>query len=207
MAKFPIIHFDKTAAGDIEFSDQLLETPYKPHLIQETVVHYLSGQRRGTHATKARSEVSGSTRKNWKQKGTGRARVGSTKSPIWRQGGVVFGPRPRSHAKSINKKVRKQALCSAFAEKVRNNQIVILDHLELEDHKTKMFQAILANLECPQVLIVVDELPRNLQLAARNLPKVQVINYHTLNAYKLLRYEKVIFVKNALSAVEQRMLS
>jgi large subunit ribosomal protein L4 len=207
MAKFPIFHFDNTAAGEIEFSDQLLETPYKPHLIQEAVAHYLAGQRQGTHATKARSQVSGSTRKPWKQKGTGHARIGSTKSPIWRQGGVVFGPHPRSHAKSINKKARKQALCSALAEKIRNNQIMVLNHLQLEDHKTKLFQAILVNLECPQVLIVVDELPRNLQLAARNLPLVQVINYHTLNVYKLLRYAKVIFIKNALSAVEQRLLS
>ena len=207
MAKFPVLHFDKTPAGDINVSDQLLETPFKPHLIQEAVVHYLAGQRQGTHATKTRSQVSGSTRKLWKQKGTGRARMGSTKSPIWRHGGVVFGPHARSHAKSINKKVRKQALCSAFAEKARKNQILVLDHLQLEDHKTKMFQAILANLECPRVLIVVDELPRNLQLAARNLPRVQVINYHILNVYKLLRYEKVIFVKNAISAVEQRLLS
>ena len=207
MAKFPVINFDKDTVSEIEFSDQLIETPYHPHLIKDAVVYYLASQRQGTHSTKTRSQVSGSTKKPWKQKGTGRSRAGSTKSPIWRQGGVVFGPQPRDHSQSMNKKVRKQALRSAFAEKIRNNQIIVIDHLKLESHKTKAFQAILSNLECLQVLIVVDELSNNLSLAARNLSQVQVINYHTLNVYKLLRHEKVLIVQEALTSVEQRMLS
>ncbi len=207
MAKFPVLGFDKTSVSEIEFSDQVVETPYHPHLIKDAVVYYLAGQRQGTHATKTRSQVSGSTKKPWKQKGTGRARAGSVKSPIWRQGGIVFGPIPRDHSKSMNKKVRKQALRSALAEKMRNNQVLVVEHLQLENHKTKAFQAILSNLECSQTLIVVDDLPRNLSLATRNLSQVQVINYRTLNVYKLLRYEKVIFVKDALPIVEKRLLS
>lgn len=206
MAKLPVFNLENTAVSEIELSDQVAETPYKAHLIKESVVHYLASQRQGTHAVKNRSQVSGSTKKPWKQKGTGRARAGSTKSPIWRQGGVVFGPHPRDHSISINKKVRKQALRCALAEKIRNAQVVILDHLQLESHKTKAFQSTLSQLECPHVLIVVDELPRNLELAARNLPNVQIINYRSLNVYKLLRYKKVIFVKEALTAVEQRLL-
>ncbi len=207
MAKLTVINFDKTAAGEVEFSDTVMETPYQPHLIQETVVHYLAGKRQGTHATKARSDVSGSTRKPWKQKGTGRARAGSTKSPLWQQGGIVFGPHPRDHAKSINKKVRKKALQSALAEKFRNDQVLIVDHMSLETHKTKAFHAILSKLECLHVLIVVNELSENLERAARNIPKVEVVNYRSLNVYRLLQYEKVIFVKDALTAIEQRLLS
>lgn len=206
MAKLPVFNLEKIAVSEIELSDQVVETPYKAYLIKDAVVYYLAGQRQGTHAVKNRSQVSGSTRKPWKQKGTGRARAGSTKSPIWRQGGVVFGPKPRTYAISMNKKVRKQALRSALAGKIRNEQVVIIDHLELESHKTKNFQTTLSQLECPQALIVVDTLPRNLELAARNLPEVQVINYRSLNVYKLLRYEKVIFVKEALTAIEQRLL-
>ncbi|MBF0279589.1 MAG: 50S ribosomal protein L4 [SAR324 cluster bacterium] len=207
MAKLPVLNFDKASVSEIEISEDVTETPYHPSIIKDAVVHFLAGQRQGTHSTKTRSQVSGSTIKPWKQKGTGRARSGSTKSPIWRHGGIVFGPVPRDHSKSMNKKVRKQALCSALAEKIRNNQVVVIEHLDLQDHKTKKFQTILTKLECQHALIVVDELPRNLSLASRNLPEVQVINYRTLNVYKLLRYKKVIFVKEALSAVEERLLS
>ncbi|MBF0287212.1 MAG: 50S ribosomal protein L4 [SAR324 cluster bacterium] len=207
MAKLTVLNFDKTTAGEVEFNDQVMETPYHPHLIQEAVVHYLTGKRQGTHATKTRSEVSGSTRKPWKQKGTGRARAGSTKSPIWKQGGIVFGPHPRSHSKSINKKVRKKALQSALAEKFRNDQVLVLDHMSLETHKTKAFYTILSELKCLHVLIVVDEASDNLERAARNIPKVEVVNYRALNVYRLLQYEKVIFVKDALTAIEQRLLS
>lgn len=207
MAKLPVLNLEKSPVGEIEISDQITDTTYHPYLIKDAVVGYLAEIRQGTHSTKGRSEVTGSTKKPWKQKGTGRARAGSVKSPIWRHGGVAFGPKPRDYSKSMNKRDRKHALRSALAEKIRSEQVIVMEHLRLESHKTKAFQAVLSNLECPKVLIVIDELPENLNLAARNLPKVEVINYHTLNVYKVMRYEKVIFVKEALTAIEQRLLS
>lgn len=206
MANLPVLNLEKAEVSQIELSKKISETPYHPYLVKDAVVAYMAGKRQGTHATKARSQVSGSTRKPWKQKGTGRARAGSVKSPIWRQGGVVFGPQPRDYSKSMNKRDRKHALRSAIAEKIRLNQVIVLDNLELESHKTKAFQAILSNLECPKALIVVEELSKNLELASRNLPTVEVVSYHSLNVYRVLRYEKVIFVKEALTAVEQRLL-
>ncbi len=207
MAKLEVLSLNKEVTGAVELSEEISNMPYKPYIIKEAVVHYLAKIRQGTHATKGRSQVSGSTRKPWKQKGTGRARAGSVKSPIWRQGGVVFGPTPRSHSKSINKKVIKQALKSAIAEKIRNKQVIVVDNLDLENHKTKNFSKTLDNLECSKSLIVVDSISKNLALASQNLATVEVIHFRSLNVYKVLKYEKVIFVRNALLSVEKRISS
>lgn len=206
MAKLQVLQANNQSAGELEFSDAIAETPYQPYIIKDVVVRYRAGQRQGTHATKTRGQVSGSTKKPWKQKGTGRARAGSVKSPIWRQGGVVFGPHPRDHSISINKKVRKKALQSALAEKLRNNQILILDAINLESHKTKEVKKIFNQLGCSAALVVVDVISRDMELASRNLVDFHVISYRSLGVYELLRHEKVIFLKEALSAVEKRLL-
>ncbi|MGK5090739.1 50S ribosomal protein L4 [Deltaproteobacteria bacterium TL4] len=207
MAKLQVLHLDNTSAGEMEFSDSIAETLYHPYIIKDAVVEFRAGIRQGTHATKDRGDVAGSNVKPWRQKGTGRARAGCTRSPLWRHGGTVFGPHPRDYSIKINKKVRKKALQSAFAEKMRNQQILILDDLQLESHKTKTFKQSLDQLGCSAALVVVDDMSKNLVLASRNIPGVQVITHRSLNVYQLLRYEKVIIAKEALAALEKRLLS
>lgn len=207
MAKLKVRSLDNVSAGELEISSALADTPFQPYIIKDAVVQYRSKVRAGTHSTKGRSEVSGSSRKPWRQKGTGRARSGTAKSPVWRHGGTTFGPKPRSHSISLNKKVRRKALQSAIAEKIRQEQLVVIDSLELKSHKTKEFRGILDTLECQSALIVTDEIQENLHLAARNLPNVHVLSYRSLNTYEMLRFPKVIFTKDALTALEKRLLS
>ncbi|MBF0353171.1 MAG: 50S ribosomal protein L4 [SAR324 cluster bacterium] len=207
MAKLQVLHLDSKAAGELELSDQFLGTEYHPYIVKDAVVQYRAGLRQGTHSTKTRKEVNGTTRKPWKQKGTGRARVGTTKSPLWRHGGIVFGPHPRDYSIQINKKVKRKALRSALAEKIRLQQIVIVESMDLETHKTKSFSEKLKQLGCASALIVVDNISPNLELASRNMPDVHVISQRSLGIYEVLRFEKVVFEKSALAAVEQRLLS
>ena len=140
MAKLQTIDTVKQVVGELEIEDQILDTSYHPQVVKDAVVHYLAGKRQGSHSTKTRAEVSYSTRKLYRQKGTGNARAGSAKSPIRRHGGVTFGPKPRDYSTKLNKKVHKLALRSLFAEKVRKGYIQILDSLELTDHKTRNFK-------------------------------------------------------------------
>jgi large subunit ribosomal protein L4 len=149
--------------------------------------------------------VSYSTRKLYRQKGTGNARAGSAKSPIRRHGGVTFGPKPRDYSTKLNKKVRKLALRSLFAEKVRKGYIQILDSLELTDHKTRNFKKLLGQLVEGKVLIVMDTISENLERASRNLPDVHVMTGRNVNTYELMRFPSVIFVKGALDDFTQRL--
>lgn len=207
MAKLPVINWEKATVGECELSDQIAETPYHPYIVKDAVVHYRAGIRQGTHSTKTRSDVAGGHHKPWRQKGTGRARSGTASSPLWRHGGVVFGPHPRDYSNSINKKVYKKALSSVLAEKLRNEELMVLDGLQLDQPKTKILKQCLSDLGCGNVLMVLDEVPQNLHLAARNLPEVEVITYRSLNVYRVLLHQKVLFVKDALTAVEKRLLS
>ena len=207
MAKIPVITIQNAKAGEMELNETVSGTAYNPFVVKDAVVQYMAGKRQGTHSTKGRSEIAGSTKKPWKQKGTGRARAGSTKSPIWRTGGIVFGPKPRSHALKINKKVRNLALRSALAEKIRLNDVIVVDKFDLDSPKTKAFSGILAGLNTPKVLIVSQEISENLRLASRNIQGVEVIKPQSLNVYKLLRHPKVIFAQDALKTVEERLLA
>jgi large subunit ribosomal protein L4 len=205
MAKLQTLSLENTQIGEIEIDDQIVETPYHPNSVKDTVLQFLAKQRQGTHSTKDRGEVSYSTRKLYRQKGTGNARAGSAKSPIRRHGGVVFGPKPREYNFKLNKKVRSLALRSLFAEKLRHNQILVVDNLELADHKTKNFKAVLDKLQVEKVLIVVDNPSENLARASRNLQNVHVLSYRSLNVYEMMRYPKVVFVKEALEALKERL--
>ena len=170
------------------------------------VRQFLAANQQGTHSTKNRSEVAYSTRKLYRQKGTGSSRAGSAKSPIRRHGGTIFGPQMRSHAFRLNKKTRRLATRSVFAEKVRQDGVLVLDSLTLTDSKTRNLKALLTKLELPaKVLIVADEVSDNLRLASRNLPDVHVLSYRSLNVYEMMRYTKVIFVKDALEAYKERL--
>ena len=174
--------------------------------VHDTVVAYRASQRSGTACAKTRSEVAGTGKKPWRQKGTGRARVGSKQSPIWRGGGVVFGPRPRSFRKDINKKTRKLALRKALSERFKSGEVVVIDQVQFDKPKTKDVLQLLDQLKVDgTALIVTGEVNANVQLSARNIPYVDVTTSATLNTYDTLKYDCIILTKDALSGLESRL--
>lgn len=201
-----VIRMDQTEAEPLEVSDQLAGTPFRPYVIRDAVVYHRAKTRAGTHHTKGRSDVSGSTRKLFKQKGTGNARQGSIRAPHRRHGGVVFGPLYRSHAIGMNKKSRKLALASVIAEKIRKNSLMVVDSLEPKTHKTKELAQWLKKLELNKLLIVVEDVNENLVLASANLPGVELIHFTQLNVYNLLRYPKALFTRGAVSRIQERLV-
>jgi large subunit ribosomal protein L4 len=206
MAKLKTFDTGNKAAGEIEIDNSILETPYHKIAVSEVVRQFLAANQQGTHSTKNRSEVSYSTRKLYRQKGTGSARAGSAKSPIRRHGGTIFGPQPRSHAFRLNKKTRRLATRSVFAEKVRQDGVFVLESLTLADNKTRNLKALLSELKLPEkVLIVTDEISENLRLASRNIPDVHVLSYRSLSVYEMMKHNKVIFLKDALEAYMERL--
>ena len=207
MANLSMINQKNKASGEMEVKDCILETPYHPQAVKQAVLSYLASRRSGTHSAKTRSEVSFSSKKLYRQKGTGNARSGSAKSPLRRHGGVVFGPSPRDHSMRMNKKFRKLALLSALSEKFRRNEVMVLDQLELSDHKTRNLKKILDALDASKVLIVSDDVSDNLRLASRNLQEAHVVSQRSLNVYELMRFPKVIFVKEGLEALDSRLNS
>ena len=207
MDTLEVKNLSNESTGTIALNSQIAETEYHPHIIHDVVVQYLAGLRQGTHSTKTRSEVAGSNSKPWRQKGTGRARAGTVKSPLWRHGGVVFGPKPRNYATSINKKVRKKALRSAFAQKIRQNELTVVETMQIELPKTKIIKSILDVLGVHKALIIVEEITENLKRSTRNLKHVEVIHHSSVNVYRLVRYDNVIVTKTAFAELEKRLLS
>ena len=206
MAKLKTFDTGNKVAGEIDIDDSILGTPYHRIAVSEVVRQFLAKNQQGTHATKNRSAVSYSTHKLYRQKGTGSARAGSAKSPIRRHGGTIFGPQPRSHSFSINKKTKRLATRSVFAEKVRQDSVLVLDSLGLTDSKTRNLKTLLSKLALPKkVLIVTDEISDNLRLASRNIPDVHVLSYRSLSVYEMMKHNKVIFLKDALVAYMERL--
>lgn len=198
--------------GTMELAGDVFAVKVNPHLLHETVRHYLAGKRAGTHKTKDKSEVSGSGKKLWKQKGTGRARIGSIRSPLWRHGGTVHGPVPRSYAYALPKKMILGALRSALSAKFADEKLTVVDEWQLESHKTKPFRQTLAKLggETRTILLVDNNAANvNLERASRNLEGVTLVPTSALEAYDLLRHDRlmlsreaVVRLSRALSAAE-----
>jgi len=186
----------------VELSDAIFGCKVNEPLMHQAVVTYLAARRAGTHAVKTRAMVSGGGKKPWRQKGTGRARVGSSRNPVWRGGGVAFGPQVRSHAVAMPKKMRRLALLSALSLKNLENKIVIVDELEFSAPKTKEMAQTLNNLSANNALIVLGQEGDNTLLSARNLPKVGVLSYNGLNTYSVLRHDKLVITKEALELLE-----
>jgi large subunit ribosomal protein L4 len=192
--------------GSFQVSDDVFCTNVNEHLLHEVIVMQLANRRRGTASTKIRDEVRGGGRKPWSQKGTGRARAGSSRSPLWRGGGVVFGPKPRSYSYKVPKKIRKTALKAALSLKVKNNDIIVLDKLEPKFTKTKEVARLLKDLNVfDKALFLIEQENRDLQLAARNLPNASVLNLVGLNVYDLLYSSKLILTQGAVSKIEERL--
>ncbi|NMM55380.1 50S ribosomal protein L4 [Paenibacillus aquistagni] len=204
MPKVAVYNISGTQVGEIELADSVFGIEPNKHVLHDAVVMQLASMRQGTHKVKGRSEVRGGGRKPWKQKGTGRARQGSIRSPQWVGGGTVFGPTPRSYSYKLPKKVRRLAIKSALSTKVLENQIIVLDELAMNAPKTKEFQAMLNNLKVDRkALVVVPEYNDNVALSARNIPSVKLVAADGVNVYDVLRHQKLIITKDAVSKVEE----
>ena len=193
------------AAGEIKLNDSVFGVEYNEAVIHQAVVRQMANERLGTHATLTRGLVRGGGKKPWRQKGTGRARVGSIRSPLWVGGGTVFGPTPRSHAKSMNRKARQLAVKSALSEKLRSNEIVVLDKIGFAAPKTKDAIKMLAafNVEGKALIIDGDESVMNTVLSARNIPGVKAIAPSGINIYDLVHYTKLFITKSAVEKIEE----
>lgn len=198
-------NLDGEKVGRVEIQDAIVQEEYAPRILQEAVVAYRNGLRQGTHSTLQRSEISGSTRKLWRQKGTGRARVGSIKTPIWRHGPVVFGPKPRDYSVKINQKTRQKAVRIALSERVRQEKLSVLEQLELSTHKTRELNNILLKFTEGKCLVVVRDLDSNLELASRNLPNVKVLKASSVNAYEIVNHDRLLLAKDAIPVLEERL--
>ncbi|MGA8365979.1 MAG: 50S ribosomal protein L4 [Candidatus Acidiferrales bacterium] len=202
-----VINLEGETVGTMELAGDVFEAKVNPHLLHETVRHYLAGQRAGTHKTKDKSEVSGSGKKLWKQKGTGRARVGSIRSPLWRHGGTVHGPVPRSYAYALPKKMILGALRSALSAKFAEQKLTVVDGWQLESHKTKLFRQALAKLggETRTILLVDNAANVNLERASRNLEGVTLVPTTALEAYDLLRHDRLMLSREAAAKLSRAL--
>ncbi|MGY4104519.1 50S ribosomal protein L4 [Ignavigranum ruoffiae] len=206
MPKVTMFKQDGSHAGEIELKDAIFGIEPNEGVIFDAVIMQRASLRQGTHAVKNRSAVSGGGRKPWRQKGTGRARQGSTRSPQWVGGGTVFGPTPRSYSYKLPKKVRRLALQSVLSQKVAEESFVVIEDLAFDGPKTKEFKEVLNKLNLDQkVLLVLEAENDNTYLSARNLPNVKVIDDNNLNVLDLVNYDKVLITKQALSTVEEAL--
>ncbi|NLM70163.1 MAG: 50S ribosomal protein L4 [Firmicutes bacterium] len=204
MPKVALYNMEGKQIGDIELNEAIFGAKINEALMHQVVVNQLANRRQGTAATKTRSFVRGGGRKPWRQKGTGRARVGSIRSPLWVGGGVTFGPAPRNYSYRIPKKARRQALKSALSAKVRDGKLIVLDQLTIEQPKTKLMVNVLKALNAEKKpLIVIGDWDTNIELATRNIPKALLLKSSGLNVYDVLNHDQVIFTKDALTKLEE----
>ena len=193
----------KTGKEKISLSDESFGREYNEPLVHQTVVTYMAGGRQGTVKQKTRSEVRGGGRKPWRQKGTGRARAGTIRSPIWRSGGVTFAAKPQDHSKKLNKKMYRGAMQCILSELIRQDRLVVVNEFTVESHKTKDLVSKLKEFDLDNVLIVSDQVEQNLYLAARNLHKVDALDVSGLDPVSLIGFEKVLITVPALKKVEE----
>jgi large subunit ribosomal protein L4 len=204
--KIAIKNLEGKSAGELEVKFPIVEDGRGTQAVHDAVTGYRAAQRSGTACTKNVGEVSGSNKKPWKQKGTGRARAGSHQSPLWVGGGVVFGPRPRDFSKKVSKKTKQLALRKALSERLKAGDVVVVDDLKLSSPKTKSFVGVISNLELKgTTLIVAAGVDKNLTLASRNVEKVTLTTSDSLNTYDVLRPDKLLFTKSAFEKVSDRL--
>jgi large subunit ribosomal protein L4 len=207
--KLDVRNWDNEVVGQVELPKDVFAYPARPHLVYEVVKAYLAGMRRGTHATRNRALVSGGGKKPWKQKGTGRSRHGSIRSPLWRHGGTVFGPQPRSYEAKVNVKAKKNALRSVLSERLAAGRLRVLDTLEVDTHRTKDLMARLASqgLAGQKVLFVDSYDNLNLFLASRNRPELAAADALHMHVYQVLDAGQVVFSRRALKTLVEVLAS
>jgi len=198
----PVVTMTRQAAGTLAVPATVVQAPRREHLLHEMVKAQLAARRAGTHATKTRGKVRGGGKKPWRQKGTGRARAGSIRSPLWPGGGTIFGPQPRSYAYRLPRSARRAALCSALSVRFGDEQAIVVDSFTLPEAKTKeMVRALAALGVASSALVVLPDADAGVQRAARNIPNVKVVPVGALNVYDLLRYETLVITSAALESV------
>jgi large subunit ribosomal protein L4 len=205
MPKVQVINQSGSKIKDIDAPKEVFSYPVKEHLVYEAVTNYRANQRSGTASTKTRAEVRGGGRKPWRQKGTGRARAGSTRSPIWRKGGVTFGPRPRDYSYSMPKKARRNALKSALASKLSEKQLLVLDSIEFRNPKTKDGAALMKSLNLDSALIVDSHQNTNLFLSLRNIPCIKAVDFNQVNIYDVMKYKWLVFTEKAFTSFMEKL--
>jgi len=189
--------------GELELNDDIFGVEVNEHLLHQAVVSNLASLRRGTHATKTRAMVSGGGKKPWRQKGTGRARVGSTRNPLWTKGGIAFGPQPRDYGFRMPKKTRRLAVKSALTDKVNKGNLVVLDELTMAEPKTKEMAQVLKGLNAPEALVVIGTADENVIKSVRNIPGVTPVDAAGINVYNILSHKKLVMTKEAIAKVEE----
>lgn len=205
MPTIDIFNTDREKVGSVELSDKVFGTDVKEHLFHAVVRYQLAKRRAGTHKAKGRAEISGGGKKPFRQKGTGRARAGTTRAPHWRGGGVVHGPRPRSHAHKMPKKVRAAALRSALSRRTEENKVTVFDQVAFEQIKTRQVSDMLKRFEMSDLLLVLSEKDDTVMRSARNIPGVTVMPVAGLNVYDVLRHSNIAFTRAAVDLVVDRL--
>jgi large subunit ribosomal protein L4 len=206
MATVEVKNLEGKKVRDLELADEVFAAKPNGSLLWEATRAYLAGQRRGTHSTKSRGEVSGGGKKPWRQKGTGRARAGSIRSSLWRHGSIAHGPKPRDYAIKLPKKVLEGALRSALAVKFQENKMTVVDRLSLAEPKTKSFVAVLSNLDIgPGTLVVNETRDRNLELSSRNVAGCDLVRHHDIQAYHILSHDRLLISEGALTRLQEAL--
>ncbi|MBQ1328101.1 MAG: 50S ribosomal protein L4 [Eubacterium sp.] len=203
MATVAVYNTDGKEVEKIDLSDNIFGVEINENIVHKAVVTILANNRQGTQSAKTRSEVSGGGKKPWRQKGTGHARQGSTRSPQWTGGGVVFAPKPRDYSQKLNKREKQIALFSVLSSKVQDNKLIVVDELNLEAPKTAAFVKVLDNLKAESALVVTKDKNDNVVLSARNIPAVDTTISSTINVYDILKHDSLVITKDAVKAIEE----
>ena len=203
MAKVSVYNMEGKEVETMELNDAVFGVEINEHLVHMAVVQQLANNRQGTQKAKTRSEVRGGGRKPWRQKGTGHARQGSTRSPQWTGGGVVFAPTPRDYSFKMNKKEKRAALKSALTSRVAENKLVVVDELKFDEIKTKDFVKVLDNLKVDKALVVLNDSDKNVVMSARNIPTVKTATTNSINVYDILKYNTLVVTKDAVNTIQE----
>lgn len=203
MANVKVYNIEGKEVGSLELNDAIFGVEVNEHLMHMAVVSQLANKRQGTQSAKTRAEVSGGGRKPWRQKGTGHARQGSTRSPQWKGGGVVFAPKPRDYSFKMNRKEKALAIKSALTSRVEAQKLIVLDSMTMDEIKTKKFKAVLENLKVNKALVVLDKKDDNVILSARNIPTVRTATSNAINVYDIVKYDTLVITKDAMAQIEE----
>lgn len=204
MSTVEVKNIKNEKVGEIELNDQIFNIEVKGYLLHDVVRMQRAAKRAGTASTKTRSDVRGSSAKPWRQKGTGRARAGSRRSPIWRGGGVTFGPKPRDYSFKLNRKIKKQAVAMAMSARFQEGNLVVLDDFSLDQIKTKEFVSVMNALDLDTALIVIEDTNDNLSKSSRNVNGFKVLSTEGVNVYDILLHKKLVLLQPAISSLEER---
>jgi len=206
MIDINVYNLQAEKTSQMELNEDIFNVPIKKHVLHQVVVSQLNKMRSGSASTKGRSEIRSSGTKIWRQKGTGRARVGDAASPTRRGGGVAFGPTPRKYLQKVPKKVRKSALLMALTDRVQSDRLVVVEDFNLPEIKTKSFVQVMKNFDVKKVLIVTEDKNTNLEKSSKNVPGVKVVRYEGLNVYDILNHEHLFMVQNAVDKIEEALI-